>query len=95
MSEFDSGLGRDVTNLGRGLALSMLLAHYLYLASSGLGMMAHCFGNQDRQDHHEGRSTQHHDTTHHDTMGMWLRSHTKRPQIRLRRDATTRSVIAS
>ncbi len=53
VAEFESGLGRDVTNLGRGLALSMLLSHYMYLTASGLGLMAGCFGNQDRHHDHE------------------------------------------
>jgi len=39
VAEFDSGLGLDVTNLGRGLALSMLLAHYMYLTAAALGML--------------------------------------------------------
>jgi len=39
VAEFDSGLGLDVTNLGRGLALSMLLAHYMYLSSGTLVLL--------------------------------------------------------
>jgi hypothetical protein len=54
VAEFESGLGRDVTNLGRGLALSMLLSHYLYLIASGLGLLTGFFCNQDRNhDDHE------------------------------------------
>jgi hypothetical protein len=34
VDQFDSGLGREITNIGRGLALSMLAAHYMYLAGA-------------------------------------------------------------
>ena len=34
VAEFDSFKGREITNIGRGLALSMLLAHYMYLLAS-------------------------------------------------------------
>jgi|TARA_B110001469_G_C9597731_1_gene296870 hypothetical protein len=53
VAEFESGLGRVVTNLGRGLALSMLLSHYLYLIASGLGLLTGFFCNQDRNHDHE------------------------------------------
>jgi hypothetical protein len=64
VAEFESGLGRDVTNLGRGLALSMLLSHYLYLIASGLGLLTGFFCNQDRNHDHEMRHA----------MSKWLHS---------------------
>ena len=39
LAEFDSGLGLTITNLGRGLALSMLLAHYMYLTEAAIHLI--------------------------------------------------------
>jgi hypothetical protein len=39
VQEFDSGKGLGLTNMGRALALSMLLAHYMYLAAAALGIV--------------------------------------------------------
>jgi len=39
VSEFDSLRGLEITNMGRGLALSMLLSHYLYLVAAALKIL--------------------------------------------------------
>ena len=40
VAEFESGLGLDMDNFGRGLALQMLLAHWMYLLGGALDLMS-------------------------------------------------------
>jgi len=43
VGEFDSKLGRKITNIGRGLALSMLVAHYMYLLGGLCNLLSAMF----------------------------------------------------